>query len=215
MTDAPFHNGPGGTNPYEGIDPTPPTYDETIAALNAIHAMVMTVDSGGTYSEHDNRQIVIDTGAIDSAGEPVHITTASSGTGLSRGIVEAIWELAHTVPEPVYGRGRDDPSDVVDATLFIDRIQPNVIGGVADPRDPSEICEGGLEVADTSGDGHPDEFTSVMPGTTVCLDIYPARNSIIPPTHEYQVFIAFIDVIGHDVTVLDTREVYFLVPPVY
>ena len=214
ITDAAFHNGPGGSEPYSGISPVPPTYDEAVTALADIHAMVIPISSGGTYSESDCRQIAVDTGAVDATGEPVVIETESDGSTVSRGIVEAIWTLAHNVPETVYGRGRDAPSDAFDATRFIDRIEPNVVGGVADPRDPSAICEGGLEVADTSGDGHPDTFTSVIPGTTVCLDIHPARNTFIPPIGEHQVFVAYIDVIGHDVTVLDTREVYFLVPPI-
>jgi len=213
LTDASFHNGPGGTEPYAGITPVPPTYDEALTALAEIHAMVIPINSGGTYSESDCRQIATDTGAVDATGEPVVIETASDGSTVSMGIVEAIWNLAHNVPETVHGRSRDDPSDAFDATRFIERIEPNVVGGVADPRDPSMICEGGLEVADTSGDGHPDTFTSVLPGTTVCLDIHPATNGFIPPIGEPQVFVAFVDVIGHDVTVLDTRKVYFLVPP--
>jgi len=38
-------------------------------------------------------------------------------------------------------------------------------------------------------------------------------NTTVEPTDEPQVFMAFIDVIGDYVTILDTREVYFLVPP--
>jgi hypothetical protein len=48
----------------------------------------------------------------------------------------------------------------------------------------------------------------------VCFDIYPERNMTVPATDEPQVFKAYVDVIGDGITVLDTRDVYFLVPPV-
>ncbi len=50
-------------------------------------------------------------------------------------------------------------------------------------------------------------------GTPVCFDIYPKMNVSVPGTGEPQLFKVYIDVYGDNVTVLDTREVYFLVPP--
>jgi len=41
ITDASFHNGPGCTEPYSGISPEPPMYDEAVSAFDAIHAMVI------------------------------------------------------------------------------------------------------------------------------------------------------------------------------
>jgi hypothetical protein len=212
VTDAPFHNDADGLDPYEGIDPVPPTYDQALAELAAIHAKVIPFSTGGDYSRDDCTRIAVDSGAVDSAGEPVLIEAADDGTGLSMGIVEALWTVASNVPVTIRGRGRDDPSDAVDATAFIERIEPNATGGVADPRDPSMICVGGLEIADSTGDGHPDVFTRVVPGTTICLDIVPAMNVTVPPEHEVRIHTAYIDVMGDDVTLLDTREVYFVVP---
>ena len=102
----------------------------------------------------------------------------------------------------------------MDATIFIERIEPNVVGGVPDPRDPAKICVAGLEVEDRTGDTLPDVFTSVLPGTTVCFDIYPRMNETVEPEEEPQIFRAFIHVLGDGFTLLDTRDVYFLVPPV-
>jgi hypothetical protein len=54
----------------------------------------------------------------------------------------------------------------------------------------------------------------VLPGTIVCFDIYPKRNETVPATTEPQTFLCDIDVMGDGFTVLDTRQVYFLVPPI-
>ena len=50
-------------------------------------------------------------------------------------------------------------------------------------------------------------------GTPVCFDIYPKQNDTVMPTAAPQPFRAAVDVIGDGITVLDTRTVYFLVPP--
>ena len=56
-------------------------------------------------------------------------------------------------------------------------------------------------------------FIDILPGTIVCFDIFVRRNDTVPATEEPQVFKAYVDVVGDGITVLDTRDVYFLVPP--
>ena len=107
----------------------------------------------------------------------------------------------------------DDDPDAVDATVFIDRIVPNTVGGVVDPEDPTVMCVGGLDTINSDPDPYEDVFDDVDPGTPVCFDIYPKQNDTVPATALPQLYIAFIDVIGDSVTTLDTREVYFLIPP--
>ena len=97
--------------------------------------------------------------------------------------------------------------------IELDRIVPNETGGVEDPTDPTVICVGGLTTADDNSDTIMDVFTSVLPGQAVCFDIFPEMNTTVPPTEEPQLYSAEIRVIGNSVTVLDTRIVYFLVPP--
>jgi hypothetical protein len=213
FTDAEFHNGPGGVNPYTDITPTPPTYDQAVAELNAIHAKVVTIVNS-TYgaSETHCRLLSADTGTVDSSGSPLSFTIPHDGSGLGAQVVDAVETIANNVPLEVSAASRDATGDSVDARIFIDAIVPNVVGGVADPTEPTRICVGGLDVADTTGDTEPDVFTEVLPGTTVCFDIHPAPNTSVPSTDEPQIFMAFIDVIGDGITILDTREVYFLVP---
>jgi len=212
--DAPYHNGPGNYSPYSGITPAPPTYDEAVTAVNAIHAKVITVVAGGesTALSHAT-QMSTDTGAVDVGGSPLVYTTAYDGTGLGSEIVDGIETMAYQVPLDISRLIRDDDTDIVDATQFIDRVVPNVVGGVPDPVDPTLICVGGLEVADMDSDTDIDTFVDILPGTPVCFDIFVLQNNTVPPTDEPQVFKAYVDVIGDGITVLSTRCIYFLVPP--
>lgn len=213
FTDAPFHNGPGGSHPYSGISPAPPTYSQAVTELNNAHIKVIGINSGGSYGEPHLRQICNDTGSVDAGGTPLVFNISSNGSGLGTSVVDAIETLIHYVPIEVSTSTEDAPGDGVDATIFIDRIEPNTVGGVPDPLDPAKICVGGLAVADRTGDTRPDVFTSVLPGTTVCFDIYPVMNTMVAPLEVPQIFEAYIHVIGDGITVLDTRSVYFLVPP--
>ena len=102
--------------------------------------------------------------------------------------------------------------------LLVVGFNPNVrlrhtVGGVTDPMDPTLTCVGGLATGDADGDTVHDYFVDVLPGTTVCFDIIPERNMTVEATTEPQVFMAYVDVLGDSVTVLDTRSVYFLIPP--
>jgi hypothetical protein len=214
FSDAPMHNGPEGANPYEGITPTPPVYVDAVDALNLIHAKVITIVNGG-YGDAVPHAVAIsrDTGAEDSSGNPLNYVIAADGTGLGTQVVNGVRTMAQQVPIDISAIARDHTGDTVDATRFIDSIVPNIVGGVADPRDATKICVGGLSTDDTDGDTTPDIFTDVLPGTTICFDIHPAENRTVLHTTEPQVFIAFIDVLGDGITLLDTRAVYFLVPP--
>ena len=54
----------------------------------------------------------------------------------------------------------------------------------------------------------------VESGILVCFDITPVQqNTEVPETDVTQVFRAYVDVIGASTSLLDTREVYFVVPP--
>jgi hypothetical protein len=75
-------------------------------------------------------------------------------------------------------------------------------------------CSTGWTVTDGDSDGHDDTFLQVSPGNPVCWDIHVKDNYTVPATEHPQVFTATIDVWGNGVTQVDTRTVYFLVPPV-
>lgn len=220
ITDAQFHNDKTGNDPYVGITPTPPYYPDTVVELNAINAKVIGVVSGAAPAMMDVEDIATDTGAVYWVGmatQPLVTQIMPDGSRLGIEVVANVQRLANQVPMEIGTDARDVDEgswDLVDATVFIHRIEPNTTGGVEDPVHPGVFCVGSLTTADTDGDTIEDVFTGVMPGTTVCFDIYPLRNESVPATEEVQIYQAEIDVVGDGYTVLDTRSVYFLIPPV-
>ncbi|MCK9463778.1 MAG: thrombospondin type 3 repeat-containing protein [Proteobacteria bacterium] len=216
MTDAPFHNGPGGYDPYgSDVSPTAPTYLEAVEALGELHARVITVYSGPVEVDGQTHceALSLDTGAAVD-GEPLMFPIASTGAGLDEAIVGAVDELVTAVPLDISTFARDYESDTVDAAALIVRVVPNTEGGLADPQDPTVICVGGLDTENNDGDPEDDVFTDVFPGTPVCFDIVPiAQNETIPEQLEPQLYPAFVDVYGAETVLLDTREVFFIVPP--
>jgi len=207
ITDAPFHNDSAGNDSYSGISPVPPTYSSMRSELNSRSIKVVGVNSGDSLSRADLETLARDSGAVDRYGTPIVFNILPDGTGLGDQVVNAVVALATQVPISVSTHAVDDPADTVDATIFIDHIVPNTMG------DPIIGCAGGLPAADTDGDTWYDTFTRVLPGTKVCFDIYPRMNTTVPATEEPQLFRATIQVIGDGITILDTRVVYFLVPP--
>jgi hypothetical protein len=194
-----------------------PLFDEMTAALNDIHAKFIGIGSSDSmWTSNGLQDTCVATGSVDIDGNPLAFRISSDGTGLGDQVIEAIQILATQVPMEIGTEAADlddGPDDDVDATIFIDRIVPNEVGGVSDPEDPTVVCVGGLETADRDGDTVMDVFTRVLPGTAVCFDIYPLMNTTVPAEEEPRLFSAEIRVIGNGVTVLDTRVVYFLVPP--
>ncbi len=138
---------------------------------------------------------------------PLVFTVDPDGQGLGDSIVTAIKALSEYAPLDIGASVADDPSDNVNAvTAFIDRLEPNA--------NPSDLtCAQGLPTADTNGDGKKDTFLAVTPGTKVCFDLVAKSNTTVQPKVDPQMFKAFVSVIGGGVTVLDTRDVFFLVPP--
>ena len=89
---------------------------------------------------------------------------------------------------------------------FVDKIEANPSAG-----DP---CATGLPTEDRiGGDGVNDTFPGVPTGTQVCFDVIPKSNTTVEPTDTAQMFRATIVVRGDDVTELDERDIFFLVPP--
>ena len=211
ITDAPFHNGPGDENLYTDIPTAPVSYAAMLAELEAIHAKVIGVNSG--WARPHLVTLAQDTGTMDISDNTLVFDIYSDGLGLGDQIITAITILANQVPIEVSTQPLDDPSDEVDATIFIDRIVPNTEGGIAAPDDPTVICVGGLETGNTDADPYDDVFTRVLPGTVVCFDIYAKQNDTVEPTANVQTYKAIINVVGDGVTILDTRDVYFFIPP--
>ncbi|MDI7268342.1 MAG: hypothetical protein QME96_10140 [Myxococcota bacterium] len=223
ITDADFHNGPGGDFPYTATvgGVTPPGYPMAVAELTSRSIKVIGVNSG-TARRH-LEQLARDTATVDIHGNALVFHLPDSGVGLGDQIVNAINSLARNVPIRVDATLEDasddpgDPGDLVDAVAaFVDYRQTNTTGrSIWDARGGvMRVCTSGLTTADSDADARPDYYPRVLPGTPVCWDIRAKRNETVPALPTPQIFRASIRVVGDRITPLDSRDIYFLVPPV-
>lgn len=188
------------------------------AALNDMGAKIIVMgntvqygSSGELVRGQEWLTIAQTSGSVMANGDPYFYSFEEGDLGNL--VVDAVTTLADEVPIDLTAVARDLDDDGVDATVFIDRIELNITGGTVDPTDATRICVGGLDAQDMNFDGHMDTFVGVRPGTPVCFDVIPAMNNTVEPKEEPAIYKAAIDVVGDGGTVLDTREIIFLVPP--
>jgi hypothetical protein len=138
---------------------------------------------------------------------PLVFEVDAAGSGLGAQIVQAIKVMVSGIPIDITARPVDDAGDTIDAVAsFVKEVKANPAGGAP--------CSSGLNAVDTNGDGIADTFRAVLPGARACFDVVPKQNDTVLPLTTPQMFKATIVVTGDGITTLDTRDVYFLVPPV-
>lgn len=172
-------------------------------ALQTAGITMIGVWSGaaGAAARNALRDVVRDSGSLDSAGAPLIVDGVDSA--VVPVVVSAINEIVESVPLRATIEAADDPSDAVEAvSTFIQRLETNTV---------SPGCAVAPTV-DTNADTFPDAFPAVRPGTEVCWDVVVNMNTTVMPLLAPQVFRATLTVRG-DGSPLDEREVYFLVPP--
>jgi hypothetical protein len=142
-------------------------------------------------------------GTVDGAGNPfVYSAIDDAVVAQSR---QAVLDIVTGLPLNVTIGTSELPGDSGDALPFIDHLVVNTSGGSCTEISPT---------VDGNGDGFDDSFPSLTPGTRVCWDVVPiAENNIVPATMDPQLFVARVTVYG-DGSTLDTRDVFFLIPPV-
>lgn len=146
------------------------------------------------------------TGAVDSTNGNAPLVFNGADGSAASAIENGIRTLANSVPLDMGAAAEDDPADAVNAvTAFVDHLQTLQLG--------TNECEDGLTDRDTNADTFRDEYVDVRAGTPVCWRLIPKMNTTVPPTDEPQLFRATVRVTGDGVTTLDTRDVFFLVPP--
>ncbi|MBU1221677.1 hypothetical protein KKF34_11435 [Myxococcota bacterium] len=125
----------------------------------------------------------------------------------------AVQAIAAYIPQDVHTNILNSPSNVsyegtpVDAPAeFIDHIEVFMAGDAT--------CPAGYNTADGNGDTFHDRFIAILPGNPVCWKIFVKQNITVEGAPEPQMFTATVEVYGEGGAILDTRDVYFLVPPV-
>ncbi|HJL18590.1 MAG TPA: VWA domain-containing protein [Sandaracinaceae bacterium LLY-WYZ-13_1] len=212
MTDVDQHNSPTCGCNYSGV-PGAPSWSTMTSALAGIDARVVGIATSSGANGFLNR-LVTDTTIARGAPGPVssYVLSAPGGSGLSTAVTDAVRQAA-AVPLDVSAQASDivDPGETTDAVAaFLDRLETRTTAA------SGLICTTGLSTYDRAGidgDSHPDTFRDVDPGDPVCFDIVPKTNTTVMPTLDPQLFRAQVDVLGDGFTPLDSRVVYFLVPP--
>ncbi len=181
------------------------TVDQAATALNdAGVAFIGVWSASSTTGRSDLEDLATRSGSLDRTGAPLVFDANPSGSGIETVVTSAINEIVEGVPLRVTIEATDEPGDAGDALQFIDYLEVDVSGGRCSAVSPTE---------DTDGDTYDDAFPSLLPGTPVCWDVVPAMNTTVPrQVDNPQVFEARLTVSG-DGSPLDSRIVYFLVPP--
>ncbi len=149
------------------------------------------------------RAIGIASGTVNTAGQPFVYPAIDAQVVTTT--TQAVLDIVKGLPLNVTITSAEVPGDSGDALRFIRYLEVNTSGGT---------CTDVMPTVDSNGDGRLDAFPSLIPGTRVCWDVVPvAQNDIAPATTEPQLFIARLTVSG-DGSPLDTRDIFFLIPPV-
>ncbi|MFH2007153.1 MAG: hypothetical protein ABI333_11250 [bacterium] len=199
----------------EGFDQyTGTSQAATIAALSTIGAKtigIYGIGSWGTAGQDAMMAFMAAQGSVDANNIP--LVYDGTGAQASQSIINAITALSQ-VPMDIssIAQDNDDGTDQFGQTDTIDAVAQFVDYLVA--TDTGTNCTPGYTKIDSDTNGYVDLFQQVNPGDPVCWDIYVKENTTVPATEYPQVFTATIYVWGDGITQVDSRTVYFLVPPV-
>jgi hypothetical protein len=229
FTDICSHNGPpdedrSTCSDYTNITPAPARWADMIAAMNSRGAKFIGVNASsntrcnsvGTPRDWAPcwflRRTAEETSSVDFDGNPLvyDLPNSASTHDFTETVVHAIETVATRVPLDVDTWVRDEPSDPpgVDATRFIKRRQPACNLG-----DGAEECwqANGIPHEQAVAAYDMSTFFGVVPGTRVTFRI-TFQNDFYPGGPTAELFVAFIDVRGGGSSVLDTRQVFVVVP---
>ena len=148
---------------------------------------------------------------------PLSFQVQDDGVGASDAVVTGIRALVGFSTFTITTEVRPDPAELAatgfDTTCFIQGVVPlsaTTQNGCAPQPTPADLVPPA---------GVLDSFVGVVPRTQLLFDVQ-ARNlnrtnaqPCRPATTQPQLYRAFIDIVADGVTVVDTRDVYIVVPP--
>jgi hypothetical protein len=186
------------------------TEQQAIDALATISAKTIGIYGSGE-AQTSMETFMTNQGSLDATGNPL-VFNGDSATA-SAAIVEAIETLAR-VPMDIsaLAEDNDDGTDVFGQQDTVDAVEEFV--AYLQATEMGQNCTPGFGTVDSDGDGNVDTFLQVAPGNPVCWKIVVRNNMTVPATEHPQLFTATIRVFGNSVTEVDSRTVFFLVPPV-
>jgi hypothetical protein len=185
---------------------TLPQFPKVASAVNTLGAKIIGVlgANAGAALTADMRALGTQTGSVNGSGEPYVYPGADADAAPV--IAAGIRELTATLPLDMSARYEDDPGDAVDTFAAFVASLETFDPGTGD-------CMAWPAQADRDGDSYPDTYLDVTPGLPVCWQITVKQNTTVPATSQTQIFRAHVTVWGNNTALLDTRTVYFVVPP--
>lgn len=183
-----------------------PDFDTVAAELLSAQITFIGVNASTDSAidvTNDLLEIALRTGSFDEYGAPLIFYGADDD--LAAAVSDAI-RAASRVPLDVTARPTGSIQNGINPVDFIEHLEVNLSGDAP--------CTAWEDVEDTNDDGLIDTFIQIEPGTPVCWDIQVRENDFQPATDEPQIYTATIEVRGGEGgTLLDSRDVYFLIPP--
>ncbi len=164
LTDAAFHNGPGGAYPYDERLGTIPDYEQMLAAMRSIGARAVGVYSGasGAEGERHLQALATDTRAVDRRERPIVTRIGRDGEGLADGTLDAVRTWVDEAPMDLDLLIEDPHGETESARPLVARVET---AGTAPP-------------AAAEDDG--ESFVGVAPGTTVRFRILLREHALGP-----------------------------------
>ncbi|MCS6856745.1 MAG: hypothetical protein NZM37_03445 [Sandaracinaceae bacterium] len=237
FTDACSHNGPPdddpSCDPYMGITPPPARWVDMVELMRRKGARFVGINASTDPAESCRRvplmpggqgpcwflyRTAVETGTVDFEGNALiyDLPNTAGHREFAETVAGAIERVATRVPIDVDTAARDDPSDPerVDARRFIKRRTP-ACNPARPGAPPTRDCwDAPAGVPRESAVAHFDlsTFYGVVPGARVRFRITFQNDFYVNLGQQAKVFIAFIDVRAGGGVVLDTRQVFIVVP---
>ncbi|MGF1468118.1 MAG: hypothetical protein ACFCGT_18515 [Sandaracinaceae bacterium] len=234
FTDICAHEGPRGESEscdlYQGIMPSPANWGDTVSLMNVRGAKFIGVaarsgsdcESGPTVPNTFSpcfflRRTAEATESISNDGQLLvyDLPNNATTTDFVDQVAEGVETVATLVPIDVSTEKRDDPTDAygLDAADFIiGRVPACAAQPFPSPTCWEEPPPPSTITFEEAVEGYDDTtFFAVLPGTTITFRV-TFRNTIFRERPSSEVFLAFIDVVGQGGAVLDTRQVFVVVP---
>lgn len=182
-----------------------------MASISAKFLGIYGVTVFGDAAKDAMESFALAQGSVDANNLPLVYEGTSNGA--SQSVIDAILALSQAPLDlSALTSDNDDgtdsfgQSDNVDTvTAFVDYLEATEEG---------VLCTSGWNLVDgPDPDSVVDTFEDVLPDNRVCWNIHVKENVTVPPTEFPQLLTATVRVYGDDVTEVDSRTVYFVVPP--
>ncbi len=201
FSDADWHNGPSmPTGNFYGSVPTAAVYTQLVAEFRRREAYFIGIDVGVGSTYANSISLARDSRTFDAAGMPIAFRGAPST--VSANVITAITTLAQGTRQDVTRRG---VADAMETRLMAGRQTSDFMQRIVPLRGAPAAPTGFDRMDDTT-------FYNVSPSTVVTFEVTFFNDFHRNTSGSAQLFRATIEVLGRASSVLDTIQVFIIVP---